>query len=128
MTPKELHERYVYLGMVRDSDAQAALFAEDGVLEMPLAADGTPVRVEGRENVRAYLKELHAQLPAPQPGHGVDFARSRSVLHLTEDPDVFIAEIDAALTVDGVPTTTMSLVHIYRTRDGEFVQIRDYYR
>jgi uncharacterized protein len=55
VSPKELFERYLYLGMARDAEAQAELYAEDGVLEMPLAAEGSPARVEGRENIRAYL-------------------------------------------------------------------------
>jgi hypothetical protein len=44
--------------MTRNAEAQAAMFAEDGVLEMPLAAEG-PKKVVGHANVRAYLTEYY---------------------------------------------------------------------
>lgn len=45
---------------------------------------------------------------------------------LTTDPDTFVAEIDAALEVAG-EATTMSLVQIYRLREGKIALLRDYF-
>ena len=54
-------------------------------------------------------------------------ARSGYVLHDTADPEVFIAEIDVAFDhSDGEPTT-MSLVQIFRLRDGRIARLRDYF-
>lgn len=54
----------------------------------------------------------------------VDAEKSGFVLHETTDPEVFIAEIDPVLLVDGV-AVTMSLVQIFRVRDGRIARLRD---
>jgi DNA replication protein DnaC len=59
-------------------------------------------------------------------GHG-DRGAASFVLHDTLDPDVFIAEIDVAFDdVDG-RQTKMSLVQIFRLRDGQIAMLRDYF-
>jgi hypothetical protein len=52
----------------------------------------------------------------------VDFGRSRLVLH-HPDPDVLIAELDSAF-VDAPP---ISLVQVFRFRDGLIAHLRDYF-
>ncbi|WP_326643673.1 hypothetical protein OG884_07975 [Streptosporangium sp. NBC_01755] len=52
--------------------------------------------------------------------------RYRYVLHTTADPDVFIAEIDTAFDVPG-GATTMSLVQIFRLRDGKIALLREHF-
>jgi ketosteroid isomerase-like protein len=53
--------------------------------------------------------------------------RSGYVLHDTADPDAFIAEIDVVFDqADGRPST-MSLVQIFRLRDGQIARLRDYF-
>jgi limonene-1,2-epoxide hydrolase len=53
---------------------------------------------------------------------------SRYVLHDTTDPDVFIVEIDAAFDGPGPGMiSTMSLVQIFRLRDGKIAMLRDYF-
>ena len=59
-------------------------------------------------------------------GQTVDTGKSRYRLHTTADPGVFIAEIDTVLDgPDG--TTTISLVQIFRVRDGKIALLRDYF-
>ncbi len=125
-TPQEIFERYIWTGMTRDADARAEMYAPDGIFEAPLVpADGDfPRRVEGREAFRKFQSELHQRMPADD--QKVDVTKSRYVLHTTADPDVFIAEIDAALEVDGEIEMT-SLVQIYRVRDGKIALLRDYF-
>jgi ketosteroid isomerase-like protein len=48
-------------------------------------------------------------------------------LHDTADPDVFIAEIDTVFEEANGQRTTMSLVKIFRVRDGEIASLRDYF-
>jgi hypothetical protein len=43
------------------------------------------------------------------------------------DASVFIAEIDTVLVGPAGTTTTMSLVQIFRTRDGKIAMMRDYF-
>jgi ketosteroid isomerase-like protein len=122
LTHKQLFERYVFAGPIsRDPDAMAELFTEDGVLEAPLVPDGhaLPRRLEGRESIRTGVTAYHRE-PAFQGK--VDTERTGYVLHETADPDVFIAEIDAV--VDGA---TVSLVQIFRVRDGRISVLRDYF-
>jgi ketosteroid isomerase-like protein len=120
----QLFERYIHAGaMTRNADALADLFTADGVYEAPLAPPGGtfPHRLEGRDAIRAGMAAWYA-LPVESPGT-VDFGRSRYVLHTTADPDVFIAEIDAAFT----DADTMALVQIFRVRDGRIAHLRDYF-
>jgi uncharacterized protein len=45
----------------------------------------------------------------------------------TADPDVFIVEIDVAFDEADGRQTTMSLVQIFRLREGRIAMLRDYF-
>jgi ketosteroid isomerase-like protein len=126
-TQQEIFERYLSAGAIRrDPDAVAALFTDDGVFEAPLVPPGHPLprRLAGREEIRGGIGAYH-RYPAFEVT--VDFERSGYVLHDTADPDVFILEIDTVLVTPQGERTAMSLVQIFRVRDGLIVQIRDYF-
>ncbi|GAB1690181.1 nuclear transport factor 2 family protein [Krasilnikovia sp. M28-CT-15] len=124
-TPKELYERYVWTGMSRDAQAQAALFTPDGVFEAPLlpADSPAPRRMQGHDELGPGLAAYH-RLAAGE--RRADPQRSRFVWHTTDDPDVFIAEVDTVMTGEG-PDLTISLVQILRVRDGRIASLRDYF-
>jgi ketosteroid isomerase-like protein len=127
VTPQEIFKRYVYAGAItRDPAAVAAMFTEDGVLEAPLVPDGhvLPRRLVGREAIRTGIKRFHRESSFEGT---VNMAESRYVLHETADADVFIAEIDTALDDPAGRRTTMSLVQIFRIRDGRIAMLRDYF-
>jgi len=126
LTHKEIFERYVYAGAItRNPEAIAALFTDDGVYEAPLAPDDHPLRhLVGRDAIRSGTRAYH-QLPGYQGTMNPE--RSGYVLHDTADPDVFIAEIDAAFDEAGGRRTTMALVQIFRLRDGLIARLRDYF-
>ncbi|KAA2258094.1 nuclear transport factor 2 family protein [Solihabitans fulvus] len=127
-TPKEIFERYVWAGALsRDADALAEMFTEDGVLEAPLVPAGAtfPNRLVGREQIRTAMAEYY-RLPAEQQAGEVDVAKSGYAMHTTGDPDVFVAEIDTVLTTADGPVT-VSLVQIFRVRDGKIARLRDYF-
>jgi len=127
LTHQEIFERYLYAGAVsRDPDAVAAMFTEDGVYEAPLIPDGhrLPRRLTGREAIRAGRSAFHRELPS---GGTVDAGQSRLVLHDTADADVFIAELDAVLDHPGGRRELVSLVQVFRTRDGQIAMLRDYF-
>ncbi|MBO3742726.1 nuclear transport factor 2 family protein [Actinoplanes flavus] len=126
LTHREIFERYVYAGAVtRNPDAIAEMFTEDGVFEAPLVPVGHPLHrpLVGRDAIRDGIAEYH-RLPA-QPGR-MNAERSAYVLHETGDPDVFIAEIDVVFD-DPAGSRTMSLVQIFRLRDGRIARLRDYF-
>ena len=125
-THKEIFERYLYAGAItRNPDAIAALFTEDGVYDSPLVSDGHPLRhLVGRDEIRTGTSLYHQQ-PAYQGTMNLE--RSAYVLHETADPDVFIAEIDVAFDGADGRQTTMSLLWIFRLRDGQIAMLRDYF-
>jgi uncharacterized protein len=88
--------------------------------------DGHPLhrRLVGRDAIRTGISVYHQQ-PTYQGTMNVE--RSAYVLHDTPDPDVFIAEIDVAFDEADGRRTTMSLVQIFRLRDGQIAMLRDYF-
>ena len=126
-TPQEIFERYIWAGsMTRDSAALAEMFTADGVFEAPLAPAGHPLarRMEGREEIRRGMAAYYEC--ATGDDRQVVVEKSRYVLHVTADPDVFVAEIDTVFDGRG-EATTMSLVQIFRLRDGKIALLRDYF-
>lgn len=126
LTHQQVFERYLYAGAItRNPDAIAAMFTEDGVIEAPLAPAGHPLhRLVGRDAIRTGTGEYH-RLPTYQGTMSLE--RTAYVLHDTSDPDVFIAEIDVAFDEADGRRTRMSLVQIYRLRDGLIARLRDYF-
>ena len=117
----------MYAGAIsRNPDAVAALFTEDGVYEAPLIPYGhrLPRRLAGRDAIRAGMGAFHQVLPS---GGTVDAGQSRLVLHETADPNVFIAELDAVLDYPGGRREPVSVVQIFRVRDGQIAMLRDYF-
>ncbi|MFE0106425.1 nuclear transport factor 2 family protein [Streptomyces sp. NPDC059009] len=128
-TPQEIFESYVYAGaMTRNADALAANFTADGVFEAPLMPAGAafPRRLVGREEIRSAMTAYYEQ---QAKGDRVpNLEKSGYVLHTTSDPDVFIAEIDTVFDGDGDgEDVTVSLVQIFRIRDGKIACLRDYF-
>ena len=123
---KEIFERYTYAGAItRNPDAIAAMFTEDGVFEAPLVPDSHPLRrLVGRDAIRAGTSLYHQQ---PTYQATMNLERSAYVLHDTAEPDVFIAELDIAFDEADGRRTTMSLVRIFRLRDGQIAMLRDYF-
>ena len=127
LTHKEIFERYMYAGAIsRNPEAVAAMFTEDGVYEAPLIPDGhrLPRRLVGRDAIRAGLSAFHRELASQGT---VNAGQSRLVLHDTADADVFIAELDAVLDHPGGRREPVSLVQIFRIRDGRIAVLRDYF-
>ncbi|MFD7337406.1 nuclear transport factor 2 family protein [Streptomyces violascens] len=131
-TAQEIFQSCVYAGaMTRNADAFAGLFTADGVFEAPLMPDGAafPRRLAGREEIRNAMAAYYEQ--QGKDGRTPNLEKSCYVLHTTADPDVFIAEIDTVFDEDadgdGGDEVTVSLVQIFRIRDGKIARLRDYF-
>ncbi|MEV7601845.1 nuclear transport factor 2 family protein [Kitasatospora sp. NPDC089797] len=123
-THLEVFQGYVYAGAISaNADALAECFTPDGVFEAPLVPEGAdfPRRLVGREQIRTEMAAYYAR----RVGDGLapNLEKSGFVLHDTADPDVFIAEIDTFFD----PDETVSLVQIFRLRDGRIAHLRDYF-
>ncbi|MEW1914215.1 nuclear transport factor 2 family protein [Kitasatospora sp. NPDC085895] len=126
-TPQEIFESYVYAGaLTRNADALAAAFTADGVFEAPLMpADASfPRRLVGRAEIRSAMAAYYER--QAEGGRAPNIEKSGYVLHTTSDPDVFIAEVDTVFDGDE-GDRVVSLVQIFRIRDGKIARLRDYF-
>jgi len=118
--PIEVLERRRRALLARDMEAFADLFTEDGVIEMPFAAAGMPVRLEGRDAIREF---------AARSGAGnveISDLRTRD-LHRGADPEVVILELTSAGRVPATGETfEVPCIQVFRIRDGRIVLFRDY--
>jgi uncharacterized protein len=121
VTPADVLARRRQLTMSGDADGLADLYAPDAVIESPFAGrSGMPTRLEGREAIRAYSRQVMA---SPVRLEDYDVAE----LYQTQDPEVVIAETRAkgTLTTTGQSFTTTS-IQVLRIRDGHIVLFRDF--
>lgn len=119
-TPEGVFRRGLKLLSDKDTDGFADLWAEDGTMEFPFAAAGSPARLDGREEVRGYL----ANFPKM-----VDYGEFPSVVvHETLDPEVIVVEFGArGLIVRSGKPFEMSYVAVITVREGSIVSYRDYW-
>lgn len=108
-----------------DMDAQADLYAPDGVVDFPFAPPGMPRRIEGQEAIRRVLTAAGEQ--ARRAGRRIVAYRDL-VVHETSDPEVIVAEFmlhgEVITTGD---TYQMSFIQVLRVRNGQIVAMRDYF-
>jgi uncharacterized protein len=120
-TPADVLARRRHLTMNGDADGLADLFAPDAVIEFAFhGTPGTPVRVEGREAIREYSRQV---MKSPLLLENYDVAE----LYQTQDPEVVIVEVRAngTVTTTGRAVATMS-IQILRIREGHIVLWRDF--
>ena len=120
-TPADVLARRRQLMLNSDADGFADLFAPDAVIEFSFhGPTGTPVRLEGREVIRAYSRHVMAS-----PLQLEDFEVVE--LYQTQDPEVVIAE----MRTKGTVTTTgrsfvATSIQVLRIREGQIVLFRDF--
>jgi uncharacterized protein (TIGR02246 family) len=120
-TAADVLARRRHLLLSGDIDGFADLFAPDGVIEFAFhGPSGTPVRIEGREAIRAYSRQIMTS-----PLRLEDFEVVE--LYQTQDPEVAITEMrsTATLTTTGRSFTATS-IQILRIRDSQIVHFRDF--
>ncbi|MET8036838.1 nuclear transport factor 2 family protein [Streptomyces sp. NPDC005345] len=107
-----------YTSNIRHPDAAAALFAEDGAVELPyLASLGIPHRAQGREKIRAFLVDLLQAVP----DYGFD-----SVDILIDTPDQVFGEYTVERTTrDGRPFSQLYGGRLVAV-NGEIKLLREY--
>jgi len=93
--------------------------AGDVIFEFPFAPVGRPRRLEGREQVRAYLDAVYSRLRI----EGLTSLK----IHETTDPAVVIAEMALQITLRDGPTREAAYVEVVTVRDGQIAHIREYW-
>src|SRR5215469_5551732 len=120
-TPAEVLVQWRHLTLNRDADGLADLFAPDAVIEGPFAgAPGMPARLEGREAIREYSRQVMASPVRLEDYEVVE-------LYQTQDPEVVIVEMRTKGTVTTTGRSfTATGIQILRIRDGHIVLFRDF--
>ena len=122
--PREVFARLMEAVLAYDMNAQADLYAEDGVLEWPFAPDGMPRRVEGREAIRAVLVPLGERAKASDRR---PLAYRSLVVHETSNPDVIVVEFMLEGASPSGELYRIPYIQVLRARDGQIVSFRDYW-
>jgi uncharacterized protein len=120
-TPADVLARRRHLILNGDAEGFADLFTPDAVIESTFAGPpGTPMRLKGREAIRAYSRQVMAS-----PLRLEDFEVVE--LYQTQDPEVVIAEVrtKGTVTTTGRSFTTTS-IQVLRIREGHIVVSRDF--
>ena len=96
------------------------LLAEDMVMEFPFAPPGRPRRVEGKENIIAYNKEVMSI------SKGTDYTDLE--VYQTTDPNCIIVEMTGhgTVTATGNPFERR-YIDVFRTENGHIKFVRDYW-
>jgi hypothetical protein len=120
-TPADVLARRRQLMLNGDADGFADLFAPDAVIEFSFhGPPGTPVRLEGREVIREYSRQVMAS-PLQLEQYEV------TELYQAQDPEVVIAEMRAKATVTTTGRSIMaSSIQVLRIRDGRILLFRDF--
>jgi uncharacterized protein len=110
-----------HLLLTGDIDGFADLFAPDAVIEGPFTGPpGTPMRLEGREAIREYSRQVMASPLRLEEFEVVE-------LYETRDPEVVIAEMrtKGTVTTTGRPFAATS-IQVFRIREDQIVLFRDF--
>ena len=109
------------LMLAGDADGLADLFAPGAVIEFTFhGPPGTPVRLEGRDAIRAYARQVMASPLRLQEYEVTELYQAR-------DPEVVIAEMRATATVTTTGRQfTATSIQILRIRDAHIVLFRDF--
>ena len=116
----ETVDRMLRAGRELDIETFVELMAPDGYLEWPYRPPGVPARLQGRQEIRAFLTAAATEF--------IRFDEYRDVVvHETVDPEVIIVEYEAHGTV--VPTGApfrQTVIAVFRVRNGQILSYRDY--
>ncbi|GAA4988408.1 nuclear transport factor 2 family protein [Kineococcus glutinatus] len=116
----EVAQESLRLLLAKDMEAYTALWAEDGVFELPFAPPGQPSRIQGRAALRAHLAGYTDLLDIREI--------CDVVLHEGGDRDRVVVEFAAS----GVVVATqrpyrMSYIAVIATCEGSIESYRDYW-
>jgi uncharacterized protein len=121
LTPDQVLRQRRKLLLDQDTEGFVALFAPDGVIELPFAGPELPARLDGREAIEEFTRRS-----AAGPIHIDDL--EATAVHQTADPEVVIVELITRATVTGTGHAfTGRSIQVFRIRDGQIVLFRDYF-
>jgi uncharacterized protein len=119
--PRAVLERFQQAAIDKDLTSMVDLYCEDAIHEFPFTRPGLPSRLEGREQIRAFMQANWVMSPLRY------VAYRNVVVHETADPEVIVVEQTAAGTsaATGREFALPNIV-VLKVRGGRIVRIRDY--
>jgi ketosteroid isomerase-like protein len=120
MTARQTVEKVLHAGREMNVEALLSLMAPDCWIEWPFRPAGVPGKLQGRDEIRAFLTGSAQGF--------VRFTEHRDVvIHETTDPEVVIVEYEALGTVlrTGAPYR-QTVIAVLRVRDDLVLSYRDY--
>ncbi|MFJ2020499.1 nuclear transport factor 2 family protein [Streptomyces nodosus] len=119
-SPADLYRHSLRLLLDKDIPAWVALWAEDGLMEVPFAPDGWPRRLEGKEAVAAYMRHYPAHIDLH------DFPDLR--IHQTTDPQTIVVEMrGVGRLVESDAPFDMTYIAVVTVQEGHITSYRDYW-
>ncbi len=119
LTPDQVLRQRRTLLLDQDTEGYVALFAPDGVIELPFAGPKLPARLEGRDAIEEFTRRSAAI-------HIEDL--EATAVHHTADPEVVIVELITRAKVTGTGQAfTGRSIQVFRIRAGQIVLFRDYF-
>jgi ketosteroid isomerase-like protein len=119
-TARAVWERMIGHHQAGDIDAFAAMFGDDGVMELGFPVTVLPARMVGRDEIRRVLGPLWQASRAKGRG---PVAYDRIVCHAAREPGTVIVELELR-TEDGA---RLAYVHVLQTAGDRIVRLRDYF-
>jgi ketosteroid isomerase-like protein len=124
ITPKAVWEQQHEYVRKLDAEGQASLFADDAVWEFPLAPEGIPKRIQGKDQIFAVSKAGMER--SKQDGLRITGYKD-VVIHETTDPEVIIAEFTLEGETNAHQAFKTPYIQVERVRDGKIVSLKDYF-
>jgi uncharacterized protein len=121
-TPADVLARRRQATLNGDADGLADLFAPDAVMEFCFHGPpgGAPVRIEGREAIRAYSRRI-TDSPLQIKEYEV------TELYQATDPAVVVVEMRSTATLPAMGrSVTARSIQVLRIKDGHIVLFRDF--
>jgi ketosteroid isomerase-like protein len=118
--PREVLERWRQASIGRSAEDMSRLYAADAVHEFPFTLPGVPSRLEGRDQIVAWMAEGWRTGP-------LTYERYRTLaVHDTGDPNTIVVEQEALGTSAATGRFALPNIVVLTVRDGEIVRLRDY--
>ncbi|MGH3374231.1 MAG: nuclear transport factor 2 family protein [Actinoallomurus sp.] len=117
---REVLERHRQAAISQSADDMSRLYAADAVHEFPFTAPGLPSRLEGRDEIAAWIA-------AGWKTNTLKYERYRTLaVHDTGDPETIIVEQEALGTSTSTGEFALPNIVVLTVRDGRIAHLRDY--
>lgn len=118
--PRDVLEQFRQAAIDQSVEAMSRLYAADAVHEFPFTRPGVPSRMEGREEIVAFMATNWSSSP-------LKYEEYRTLaVHDTGDPDTIVVEQEAIGRNGSGDSFTLPNIVVLTIHDGRITGFRDY--